>query len=546
MSKVTGATVLEGKYVNVRGLQGRYVSVQLNGTQLPSADPDGNSISLDIFPSDLLQNITTIKTFTPDQPGNFTGGSVDIRTKSFPDDLSVSFSASTSVNANIGLNGSLLNVEGGLDEIPDIVSEPFSLPSEVEISQNEEAANTMDAAARAFRQPAAPTTETVLANQSYDLSFGNQYEVGGMPLGVLASGTFSRGNSGYDSGLVARFQQTGAESDELRSTARYTSVRGESKTQYSGLLNVSLRPHPNHEVGVNTVYTRQNTDEARFQSGRLPRDLTGDQIFQTRTLRTVKRDVRSGQLRGEHLFKGLRGTRLEWNAALSRSTQDEPDYRFFSNHFRIGEADGDTTYTIAPSIYPVPARYFRDLQETNQSGDVSISIPVLDGNVKVGGSFLNKSREYRERRFDHRSGQISFSGDPNAYINEDAGLIGQSGGLFRFGTFLDDATQIQANYDGEQTVAAGFGMIDTAIPGLEAIRVIAGARVEHTDMTTENVDPATGSTAENGLSGSFTTTRHPSLHKRGRRAGREPEPACCPLLDDRAPVLSRVFAGSDL
>ena len=44
MSKVTGASVLEGKYVNMRGLQGRYVNAQLNGTSLPSADPDGNSV----------------------------------------------------------------------------------------------------------------------------------------------------------------------------------------------------------------------------------------------------------------------------------------------------------------------------------------------------------------------------------------------------------------------------------------------------------------------------------------------------------------------
>src|SRR5690606_36729392 len=57
MSKVTGASVVGGKYVYVRGLGGRYSSAQLNGTNLPSADPDQNSAQLDLFPTNLRDNI---------------------------------------------------------------------------------------------------------------------------------------------------------------------------------------------------------------------------------------------------------------------------------------------------------------------------------------------------------------------------------------------------------------------------------------------------------------------------------------------------------
>ncbi|MDX1547122.1 MAG: carboxypeptidase-like regulatory domain-containing protein, partial [Rhodothermales bacterium] len=52
MEKVTGASVVAGKYVYVRGLGDRYMSTQLNGASLPSADPDRNTVPLDLFPSE--------------------------------------------------------------------------------------------------------------------------------------------------------------------------------------------------------------------------------------------------------------------------------------------------------------------------------------------------------------------------------------------------------------------------------------------------------------------------------------------------------------
>ena len=84
MTKVTGASVQDGKYVYVRGLGDRYSLTQMNGLPMPSIDPYRNSAQLDMIPVNLLDNIITSKTFTPDQPGTFTGGNVNIKTKEFP------------------------------------------------------------------------------------------------------------------------------------------------------------------------------------------------------------------------------------------------------------------------------------------------------------------------------------------------------------------------------------------------------------------------------------------------------------------------------
>lgn len=98
MKKVTGATVIGGKYVYVRGMGDRYSNTQLNGLELPTSNPDRKAFQLDLFPSHLLDNIVTLKTFTPDKPGNFSGGLIDVKTKGIPDRLYLTLSDKNGYN----------------------------------------------------------------------------------------------------------------------------------------------------------------------------------------------------------------------------------------------------------------------------------------------------------------------------------------------------------------------------------------------------------------------------------------------------------------
>src|SRR5688572_22759965 len=98
VQRVAGVTVQDGKYVFVRGLGERYTTTALNGARLPSPEPERKVVPLDLFPSSLLQTITTAKTFTPDLPGDFAGAQVDIRTREFPAHRSISYSASVGYN----------------------------------------------------------------------------------------------------------------------------------------------------------------------------------------------------------------------------------------------------------------------------------------------------------------------------------------------------------------------------------------------------------------------------------------------------------------
>ena len=202
IKKVTGATTVGGKYVYIRGLGGRYSSTQLNGANLPSADPDKKAVHLDMFPSDLIENIKTIKTATPDKPGDFTGGTVDINTKSFPEQFKFGLSMSSSYNTNttgrtiLTHNSSptdFLGYDNGEREVPDLIQQRFNVPKMIkqdgklvenpdygipEITQARSKNNTdkallLDELSTAFDREFAPHNMSAPLNTGFSINAGD-------------------------------------------------------------------------------------------------------------------------------------------------------------------------------------------------------------------------------------------------------------------------------------------------------------------------------------------------------------------------------------
>ncbi|HCQ23641.1 MAG TPA: TonB-dependent receptor, partial [Flavobacteriaceae bacterium] len=61
IKRVPGVSVQGGKFVYVRGLGDRYSKTLLNGMEVPGLDPDKNTLQLDIFPTNLIDNIIISK-----------------------------------------------------------------------------------------------------------------------------------------------------------------------------------------------------------------------------------------------------------------------------------------------------------------------------------------------------------------------------------------------------------------------------------------------------------------------------------------------------
>jgi hypothetical protein len=192
VQRVSGVTVQDGKYVFVRGLGERYTTTSLNGARIPSPEPERKMVPLDLFPSGLLQAITTAKTFTPDLPGDFSGAQVDIQTHEYPAWRQLSLSLSQGFNSAVtGYTLPMAPRAGG--EWLAAATGPRQIPSVVRDTPRPQPGQQTNAMVNAMRNAWCRTrgrsSELVARSVA-----GRQRPVLGRDIGYLLSGTYSIGD----------------------------------------------------------------------------------------------------------------------------------------------------------------------------------------------------------------------------------------------------------------------------------------------------------------------------------------------------------------
>ncbi len=495
MKAVTGASVVGGKYVYIRGLGERYSSTLVNGVEVPSADPDRRAVNMDMFPSDLIDAIVTTKTFTPDKPGNFTGGSVDMKTKEFPEQFTFSLSASLASNSRV--TGKSFLTSGGGSNTWGRDDGSRALPGEL---ANQRiplrfSTATVDAEigrlTRAFNPVMSPSSKDAPLNRSFATAVGGVASLFGRKFGYAASLSYDRSFGGYSEGVTGRYERQGVTSPSLAPLVRLDDARSEDDTLLGGLLNLAYQFSPEHQMSLNTMVNQSGNDMVRHQSGLnvAGGGISETEVFTTRTLRYTERSLRSFQLAGKHLFPSWREARLNWSITDATTTQDEPDTRYFST-FRT--PDGSQFFEA--SGLPRPARYFRDLEESRNDYSVDLSIPVALGEgrgaqIKLGGALAQTDRAFNERLFEYNSTVLRYDGNEQQFLREaQVGQVDPATNRFRSGQlYLVETGSAGNNYVGEQKVGGFYGMVD--VPVTNALRIIGGARRESTKLDVRSRDP---------------------------------------------------------
>lgn len=504
MSKVTGASIVGGKYVLIRGLGDRYSNTLLNGTAVPSADPDKRAVQMDQFPSDLIDAITTTKSFTPDQPGAFSGGSVNVKTKAFPDNFFVSLSASVEFNEN-ATGESLLDSPSRSARAPDL---PASLPSRTfaEISArqgNFGPAEELDRATKAFASGGVfPRTIEADPNYSLSAALGNRHEFGAEGLfGYVASFTFDRSFAHDEGGEANRFVGLpNAPQNRLVLTADRTLLSFDPATavvappfgvtsstqseRRGGFSKLALRTSVDHEFTLDLLYNETTDSSIRRGVGEEANNYVGN-VFEVYDLLHTERSVGSAQVGGKSLFAQANELQLEWRASVSTSTQDQPDYRTLAAVYAPAG-----NFVNATGVQP--NRFFRELEEDAAEAALDVTYPFSSGErehrVKVGGVVASNERVYREQRFQYalnprtRDDLVNYPGP--------LGIIGRTANSVTFGNTIQ-RLQEPNSYEGTQDISAGYAMVDAQLTG--KLRAISGLRFETTKMRTDPVPVVGGS-----------------------------------------------------
>lgn len=473
--RVSGVTVQDGKYVFVRGLGERYTTASLNGARIPSPEPEKKVVPLDLFPSALLQSITTSKSFTPDQPGDFSGAQVNIKTREFPARGMVTYN--TTIGFNSLATGKTIVAAPTLGrEWLAVAGAARLLPATVSAAGNFAAANQaqMNQAVNAFRNAWTPVTNAAAPNLSTGISLGGQQRVLGHNIGYIASGSYSNSQE-----IKVDEHRALAVPDGSGGTREFNTFSGSSSNRsvlLGGLVNVSTLLGSGTRIELNNTYNRTADNEAKLLEGKL------DEFqFQTRrsALGFIERTLRSNQLRVEHAI----GSRQQVDLSITSSgvSRVEPD----RSEIEYVREQNPLTGALLPyalfSYNPEGARRtYGDLKETNTSTTADYKLGFGDsGNEKVlkfGGAFrftdrtavntsysilgYGLSREARQARaeeiFDGRY-TTANSSIFNVVLNSTGG-----------------------SYAAQDQVAAGYGMAE--IPVSEKFKVIAGARIEGSEL----------------------------------------------------------------
>ncbi|MEO0895402.1 MAG: TonB-dependent receptor [Bacteroidota bacterium] len=505
-ARVVGVTVEEGKYVSVRGLGDRYSLTMLNGAILPGLDPNKNTVQMDIFPSNLIDNVTVFKNFTPDLPANFTGGVVDIRTKDFPTSFTLEVRGSLGYNTQASLLDNFVgenlqdgeNLAGLSDSrsLPSFISEDLNgaLPTLPRTkAQLLLRGDQLETASRSFTSPLEPTFRNTGLNQNYNISIGNQHDIGkkGGSFGYIASVSYRRNFSAFTDGIRKLYRQLSPGATILSAQASFTGDRSEDETLLGGLVKLSYKPVPNHKFSVNLMRNQSGNAYGEVFEG--PFVTSGANItLQTRTSGYIQRIVNIYQGQGEHAFgpkDNPDAIKADWIVSRSVAEQNEPDLRFFAN-----EIDGNEFDINDGNGYSNPLRFYRFLNDDNLDARVNIQFELPGINttnkslLKVGGAITQKNRSFTETRYELNKGDdaASFQGslaeylaDQNLYSVDIINDGNDFENLFE-GLYYSEETLGGNIFSGTDNVNALYGMI--TLPIGNRFKIITGARYESTDI----------------------------------------------------------------
>ena len=459
LKRVTGITLVDNKFVFVRGVTDRYNQTTLNGASVTSTSVDKKSFSFDMLPSSLLENMNVAKTATPDLPGDFTGGLVQLNTLDFPEKRTVKFVYTGSYNSITTFESFNRTQGGGKDWFgadDGIRSFPNEIQSAAQLNQlGAKLPNTW--APRGSKAPMA---------QSFSISLADRYDIDEDQLGIVAAYSY-RNN----------FQRTNFNFNDISSTfsqsfvhKQYSGSQDRFSVLWGGILDLSYKFADLHKITFKNNYNKTAEDKYIKTSGE---DFDNDQYVRSYLSEWEERGMLSNQLGGEHKLPELLNMNIDWLLFFSEANTDQPDRKQVDYNLSRGYAKTDPFSVNTQPEYT--KRAWASLYDRSLGEKVNIVIPVDNAKIKLG--LLN---EQKNRHYDIRYYSISplASNFDLALYGIDSVFAQNNFGIGKFNYF--DYTNPSDKYSAKQESFASYVMLDVPFSIAELnFRFAGGVRMEH-------------------------------------------------------------------
>ena len=493
LKRISGASIQDNKFVVIRGLNDRYNIAILNGGTLPSSEPDRKAFSFDIFPSNMLDNLIITKTATPDLPGEFAGGVIQINTKSVPDkdfqtlSIGSGYNTITTFKTQKTYKGSstdILGFDSGTSR-----ALPASFPSREQFAAltPQERLNVT----KILNYDWAINDARFKPNTSIQYTLGTHYNFDEKVLGMLFSFTHNTTNNFNE---ITRLDYD--ESPRVLAQ-NFTDNNYSEQVLTAAMANFSFKFNANNSISFKNIYSINSTDVVVERSG-LPD--VNDPLTIISDLRWfTSNKIYSGQLNGDHYFESPK-IKLNWTGFYSNISRTIPLRR---NAYNIGNPnstnpDDNTPFASIGFATGSPDNGGQMFFSENQESIVGAKFD-LSRKFNLGKEFINEMKVgafTQQRQRDFFSRQLFFVARelttdlntaltklPNETIFAQENLGEISPGVKGFST--SELTKSNDSYDASSKLNAAYFMFDDKY---KAIRLIWGARFENFSQTLNTID----------------------------------------------------------
>lgn len=497
LRRVTGLTLVDGKYIYVRGLGERYSSATLNGAEIPSPELSRNVIPMDYIPASILESVKIHKAYSADQPAAFGGGNVDIRTKGTPTELVF--------NVSVGAGWNTENSGQGLTNLGDQGDMPASIMAAIDKYQGD----IRPANITRFEYPSASTPNAeqiaegerinkelmmtlnrdinIESERSLDpdrnasITAGNAFFVNDdITVGALANVSIGESSSNSD-----QFERDFSDPDGTFRNVQRT-FTNESLT---GALNLSIDYQERHNIATNSYVLQDDEDQSSLVLGFNPdfQQASGRQR-KTNVSRMEKRELVVNQVIGSHEFERydldaipylpvpdfITSVSADWFYSLATASTDVPNASSVQSTNLLNPATNELLSSQV-NIGSTAQFNFLSLEDEVESWgykvDTNFDLGFTNGTVSGGYTYSEKSREYYGYTANIVTGAVGRLGDPWEVFGDD-NLTDPDNDFFlnmgsNFGT---------ESYIAGETKLAAFGSIDAYLT--DSWRISGGVRWE--------------------------------------------------------------------
>ncbi len=478
LSRVPGLSVVSGGFVYVRGLGDRYSLSLLNGSPLPSPEPLRRVVPLDIFPTSIVASALVQKSYSPNYPGEFGGGVINLTTVATPRDpfFSVGFGASadTETTGQLGYtyyggDRDWLGYDDGTRKLPAALRTAGVNGTDV----NDVSVITgLSNASTTLLQ----RNDNIPANFSTDISGGTSWDKGDYTIGLVAGAGYNNSWQTRDALQQSTTDTTGAIEQNFQT------VLTDNRVLVNGLLGLGLNVD-DHTFRLTNVYIHDTVKQGRLSSGydtvafQPPAAGEPNPQLQQNTSFFERQlyDLQGvAELKFDNVSLDLRGT-------YAKTNRDSPYERYFG--YVYNSAIGDYQNRLTGSDNESATIAFSELDERIYAGGADLTYKFATGrplSVTVGGAWSDTDRTSSRYFFRYRGPGGGNVNDTVAQLRPDYLLSDFT--IQTYGITLDNqsASQAAASYDAGLEVKAGYAMAEAELA--DGLRVSGGVRYEDAEQ----------------------------------------------------------------